>query len=112
MNEVTSLFRFSLDREGNLQRINHSVPQRDSFFSIDADAVDEWYVAMMKFVQLAHEESVAFKTEPGDVLTFSNIRLLHGRTGYVDSGGNTRHLVGAYLDWDEIYSRLRVLASK
>lgn len=74
--------------------------------------VDDWYRALIKFVQMVHEESVAFKTEPGDILSFSNIRLLHGRSGYVDSSGNTRHLVGAYLDWDEIYSRLRVLAAK
>lgn len=46
------------------------------------------------------------------MLTFSNIRLLHGRTAYEDKEGNIRHLVGAYLDWDEIYSRLRVFLSK
>lgn len=45
----------------------------------------------------------------GDILTFDNTRCLHGRTGYTDEDNNTRHLIGAYLDWDEIYSRLRVL---
>lgn len=45
------------------------------------------------------------------MLAFSNVRLLHGRTGYVDTDGDVRHLIGAYIDWDEIYSRLRVLAS-
>lgn len=64
---------------------------------------------MSRFVQLIHQESVTFKTQPGDILTFDNIRMVHGRTGYEDKGDNTRHIVGAYLDWDEIYSRLRVL---
>lgn len=48
----------------------------------------------------------------GDILAFSNIRLLHGHTGYVDKEGNVRHLVGAFVDWNEIYSRLRVLANE
>lgn len=37
---------------------------------------------------------------------------MHGRTGYVDNEkeGDVRHLVGTFVDWDEVYSRLRVLA--
>lgn len=48
---------------------------------------------------------------PGDILAFSNIRLLHGRTGYEDKNGNIRHIVGCYIDWDELYSRQRILAN-
>lgn len=116
-----------MDIEGQLQRINHSVPQRDSIFTIPIEQVEDWYQALAKFVELITEESVSFKTAPGnaviyvfdnfimliifkgDILTFDNTRLVHGRTGYTDTDGNNRHLVGAYLDWDEIYSRLRVL---
>lgn len=50
-----------------------------------------------------------FSFRLGDILTFDNTRCLHGRTEYTDQGNNVRHLIGAYLDWDEIYSRLRVL---
>lgn len=57
---------FSLDREDKLQRINHSVPQRDSHFSIPIEQVDGWYQALGKFVELIHEESVSFKTKPGN----------------------------------------------
>lgn len=64
---------------------------------------------MAKFVEILHEESVTFKTKEGDILTFDNLRLVHGRTKYEDNNDNRRHLIGAYLDWDEIYSRLRVL---
>lgn len=102
---------FSLDNEGNLRRINHSITQRDSFFSVDAEKVDEWYSALKIFIDLMYEEAVYFKTEPGDILAFSNTRLVHGRTGYTDTEGNVRHLVGIYFDWDEIYSRLRILAN-
>lgn len=102
----------SLDYDGQLKRINHSVPQRDSHFSIPVDRVDRWYRAMAEFVRMLHADAVSFKTRPGDILTFDNTRLVHGRTGYTDVTGNTRHLVGAYVDWDEIYSRFRVLSVK
>ncbi|XP_053695155.1 gamma-butyrobetaine dioxygenase-like [Sabethes cyaneus] len=98
-----------IGRDGNLERINHSVPQRDSFFNVPLASVEPWYRAMARFVRLIHQEAVEFKTEPGDILTFSNIRMVHGRTGYEDTDDNTRHIIGAYLDWDEIYSKLRVL---
>ncbi|XP_055644120.1 gamma-butyrobetaine dioxygenase-like [Toxorhynchites rutilus septentrionalis] len=101
-----------IGRDGNLERINHSVPQRDSFFNVQLDRVEPWYRAMSRFVQLIHREAVAFKTAPGDILTFSNVRMVHGRTGYTDTDVNTRHIVGAYLDWDEIYSKLRVLKAR
>ncbi|XP_053661944.1 gamma-butyrobetaine dioxygenase-like [Anopheles marshallii] len=96
-------------RDGRLERINHSVPQRDSHFSVAIERVEPWYRAMQRFVTILHREAVSFKTSPGDILTFSNVRMVHGRTGYTDTAANTRHIVGAYLDWDEIYSKLRVL---
>lgn len=64
---------------------------------------------MMKYIEIVYAESVQFKTRPDDVLSFSNLRLLHGRSGYTDTSDNVRHLVGIYLDWDQIYSRWRVL---
>lgn len=102
-------FTYSLDKNGNYTRINHSIPQRDSHFSIPLEEVIPWYEAYAKFVRLACEDAHAFKTKAGDVLTFNNIRLLHGRTGYDDTEDNVRYIVGAYLDWDIIYSKLRVL---
>lgn len=71
--------------------------------------MNAWYLAKSKFVQLLYQEAVTFKTKPGDILTFDNIRMVHGRVGVSDLN---RHIVGAYLDWDLIYSRLRVLNSE
>ncbi|XP_026846344.1 gamma-butyrobetaine dioxygenase [Drosophila persimilis] len=101
-----------LDSEGKYTRINHSVPQRDSHFSVPLAEVEPWYESYSRFVRLARDDAHAFKTRPGDVLTFNNIRLLHGRTGYDDTEQNSRYIVGAYLDWDIIYSRLRVLKKR
>ncbi|KAH8303258.1 hypothetical protein KR059_005010 [Drosophila kikkawai] len=98
-----------LDAQGRYTRVNHSVPQRDSHFNVPLAEVQPWYESYARFVRLARADAHAFKTQPGDVLTFNNIRLLHGRTGYDDTERNSRYIVGAYLDWDIIYSRLRVL---
>ncbi|XP_017055604.1 gamma-butyrobetaine dioxygenase [Drosophila ficusphila] len=101
-----------LDSEGRYSRVNHSVPQRDSHFNVPLSEVLPWYESYARFVRLAIADSHAFKTQPGDVLTFNNIRLLHGRAGYDDSEVSPRYIVGAYLDWDIIYSRLRVLKKR
>lgn len=102
----------SLDDAGEYTRINHSVPQRDSHFNVPLKQVLPWYEAYARFVKMAREDAHSFKTQPGDVLTFNNLRLLHGRTGYDDTENNSRYIVGAYLDWDIIYSRLRVLKKR
>ncbi|XP_033252374.1 gamma-butyrobetaine dioxygenase-like [Drosophila miranda] len=94
---------------GRYVRINHSIPQRDSHFTVPLEQVRPWYEAMPLFVRLAHEQACSFKTTPGDVLTFNNLRLVHGHTGYDDTDRNVRHIVGAFIDWDIVYSRLRVL---
>lgn len=73
------------------------------------EEVQPWYNALAKITKVIHEQVVEVRTEPGDILTFDNIRLLHGRKAFTDTKDNTRHLVGAYLDWDEIFSKIRVL---
>lgn len=56
---------YSLDFDGNVNRIKYSVPQRDSFFSIDPEKVYEWYAALKIFVDLLYDEAIYFKMEPG-----------------------------------------------
>lgn len=98
-----------LDVDGQFARINQNTTKRDSRFTVPLEQVVAWYEAYDKFLQLVQEESVQFKTRPGDVFVFNNLRMLHGRTAYEDSPQNKRHLVGAYVDWDIIYSKLRTL---
>lgn len=58
----------SLDADGTIKRINQSVPQRDSFFSIDVEKVDEWYAALRLFVDLLYADIVYFKLDPGNLI--------------------------------------------
>ena len=42
----------------------------------------------------------------GDILVFDNQRVMHGRKSYDPS--YHRKLIGWYIEWDTLYSRLRV----
>lgn len=101
-----------LDSHGEISRINFSIPQRGSHFPGPLEKVVPWYKAHGLFFELNRRFAAKFKTKAGDILVFNNIRLLHGRNAYEDSGNNVRKLIGAYVDWDEIYSRLRCLTVK
>lgn len=46
-------------------------------------------------------------TVTGDIISFANMRVLHGRLGFATQ--MERFLEGAYIDWDEIRSRRRVI---
>lgn len=48
----------------------------------------------------------------GQLLAFDNLRCLHGRTGFGSDLKGERHIQGAYLDWDEVRSKIRVLKTK
>ncbi|XP_048506849.1 gamma-butyrobetaine dioxygenase-like isoform X2 [Athalia rosae] len=102
------------DERGDLVRINYSQPQRDSHFNAPLEQIVPWYEAVGLFTRFLHspEYFVKFKLEEGEILTFDNHRLVHGRSSYVDTVGRERLLIGCYLDWDEIYSRIRVLKKR
>uniref|UniRef100_A0A1B0CGH6 Putative gamma-butyrobetaine2-oxoglutarate dioxygenase n=1 Tax=Lutzomyia longipalpis TaxID=7200 RepID=A0A1B0CGH6_LUTLO len=100
---------FVVDDKDELIRVNHSTPQRGSHFTVPLGLVKPWYEAFDVFVKLMKAQAVEFKTQSGDILTFDNVRLVHGRNAYDDTESNVRYIVGAYLDWDLIFSRLRVL---
>ncbi|XP_051885312.1 gamma-butyrobetaine dioxygenase [Pristis pectinata] len=96
-----------LDHNGNVVQINFNNATRDSVLDLPAEQVHPFLSALKDYVLLMYkpENLVIFKMEPGDVLTFDNWRILHGRQSYI-SDGHCRHLEGAYADWDEVMSRL------
>jgi gamma-butyrobetaine dioxygenase len=81
-----------------------------AFPDMDPDDVPRAYRAARRFHQLAAEPrfQIRYPFAPGDLVGFDNRRVLHGRDAF-DPGSGFRHLRGAYVDHDEIHSRLRVL---
>lgn len=127
----------SESNDGTIRRINYSQPQRDSHMAVPIDQVEKWYHALKKFYDLATDERylIEFKLKPGnnpqafgtfitlhekkkinvfigEMITFDNLRVLHGRTAFGENLKGERHVQGAYLDWDEARSRIRVLKTK
>lgn len=100
-----------VDSSGRVVRINYNNATRDSVLDLPLHQVQPFYSSLKSFVELLSrpENVFTYRMEPGDVVTFDNWRLLHGRKSYRSGGQNLRHLEGAYLDWDEVMSRLRIL---
>ena len=71
----------------------------------------EAYLAIGKML-IDPANQIEHKMEPGDTITLNNARVLHGRSEFTITGQESRFLIGIYLDWDIIYSRMRVLAKK
>ncbi|XP_068117613.1 gamma-butyrobetaine dioxygenase [Hyperolius riggenbachi] len=103
-----------LDHNGGLLRINFNNATRDSVLNIPAEQVQPFYSALKKFVNLLNtpENTHCYKMKPGQIVTFDNWRILHGRKSYQSVGDISRHLEGSYLDWDVVMSRLRILKTK
>lgn len=75
----------------------------------DHERVVEGYRALRHLLRLGAESTrtVRFRLEPGEILCFDNVRILHGRTA-LEAGGGERWLRGCYVDGDELVSHLRM----
>ncbi|MEM7023906.1 MAG: TauD/TfdA family dioxygenase [Pseudomonadota bacterium] len=69
------------------------------------------YRAVRKFMNLLASDSFRcrYPFSAGNLVAFDNRRILHGRDPF-DARQGWRRLQGCYLDHDELYSRLRILA--
>lgn len=76
---------------------------------LPADELEAFYRAYRTFAEitLRPELQLEFRLLPGDCLIFDNVRLLHARTAFEESGA--RHLQGAYGDIDALAGTLAVL---
>ncbi|MDX1608543.1 MAG: TauD/TfdA family dioxygenase [Halofilum sp. (in: g-proteobacteria)] len=97
------------DADGNLTEIRFNNWIRDSL-RIPAAQVAPFYRAYRRFWQLLRDPRylLRLRLEPGQMIAFDNLRVLHGREAF-DPNTGFRRLQGAYLDRDPIRSRLRVL---
>jgi len=76
---------------------------------LPAEQIVAFYDAYRAFAELIDRPELClnFRLQPGDCLIFDNVRLLHARTAYAESGA--RHLQGCYADLDSLYSAEAVL---
>ena len=101
----------SLTKDGDYNDIRYSIATLDAL-DCHPDIMDSVYKAHHRFGNLLHDAKfqINFRLEPGDIFSFNNRRLLHGRTEFDPNSGH-RHLQGYYMDRDEIIGRLKFLKS-
>ena len=99
----------SLTKDGDYNDIRYSIATLDAL-DCHPDIMDQVYKAHHRFGNLLHDEKfqINFRLNPGDIFSFNNRRLLHGRTEFDPNSGH-RHLQGYYMDRDEIIGRLKYL---
>jgi gamma-butyrobetaine dioxygenase len=72
--------------------------------TLPAERLVAFYDAYRYFAELIDQPELRLdlRLNPGDCLVFDNVRLLHARTAYAESGA--RHLQGCYADLDSLFS--------
>ena len=99
----------SLTKDNDYNDIRFSVATMDAL-DCHPDIMDKVYKAHHRFGNLLHDNKfqIKFRLSPGDIFSFNNRRVLHGRTAFDPNSGH-RHLQGYYIDRDEILGRLNYL---
>ena len=69
------------------------------------------YTAVYRFAELLRDpvHEIRIRLEAGQMVAFDNVRILHGRAPFDLGPGGRRHLLGCYIDIDDLHSRIRVL---
>jgi len=95
------------DDDGELRRVRCNSPLLVPPY-LPWERTDQLYRAYRAFLGTAADPRhlVRWRHQPGDILSFDNQRVLHGRNAFTGA----RHLRGCYLDHDELTCRLRTLA--
>jgi len=99
----------TLTKDDDYNDIRFSVATMDTL-DCHPDIMDKVYKAHHRLGNLLHDDKfqIKFRLNPGDIFSFNNRRVLHGRTAYDPDSGH-RHLQGYYIDRDEIIGRLNFL---
>ena len=99
----------ALDLEGNILQVryNHSLLAP---LDVQSELIETIYAAYRTFTLIVRdpEFQVKLRLEPGDMMAFNNLRIMHGRSSFNPQSGR-RHLQGCYIDIEDFQSRLNVL---
>jgi trimethyllysine dioxygenase len=97
---------FRLDSSGKLVQVSFNHLDRAPLFLPELE-LTAFYRAYGAFARLANDCKLQYRRrlEPGSLVLFDNWRLLHARDAYQ----GYRRLAGAYLNKEDVESRLRAL---
>ncbi|MET4805507.1 trimethyllysine dioxygenase [Limibacillus sp. MBR-115] len=97
------------DSDGALIQVSYNNHDRAAFLP-DRERLEAFYEGLRLFHRLANDPAFQMieRLAPGRMLIFDNWRTLHGRKAYQGK----RRLAGAYINKEDVESRLRVLQLK
>ena len=100
---------FDVDLDDRLTGVYFS-PQFEGTLDVDQSLVRPFYQGYAKWhAHIRKPEYVkTSKLEEGQIITFNNRRVLHGRKGF--PANESRLLMGTYSSLDDMSNRIRVLA--
>ena len=100
-----------LDKRGHVGSIRFNQANRKPL-DVAPELVLPTYDALQRFSDLCRSQEylMRFQLQEGEIVTFNNHRLLHGRTAY-DSSNTIRHLHGCYLDLEQFESRYSIISN-
>ena len=92
----------------DLVEVHFNDRTRGPINNIPPEEMGEFYQAMKLWSEIINrpENIVQTKLTPGQMVIFNNRRIFHSRNSFDPSSGN-RHLIGAYVEYDEFLSNLR-----
>jgi gamma-butyrobetaine dioxygenase len=101
-----------LDSNGQITSISWSPAQLGTLI-LKEDEIEDYYEASTYLFDCFNSSPFMMKhrLEPGQLLSYNNHRMLHGRMSYSSNGGQ-RHFKGVYVNIDEYLSKLQVLSAK
>lgn len=104
-----------LDENKKIVRFVYSNHTRDSVaLTTSPEETGQLYKAYLTLGKMLRDPAnqIEHKMMPGDMICTNNSRVLHGRSAFTITGQQSRFLIGIHMDWDIMYSRMRVLAKK
>jgi gamma-butyrobetaine dioxygenase len=98
-----------VDRAGGPQRIRFNNWLRAAT-PLPLTRVEPMYHSLGRMWRMLRDPTyrLQFRLEPGDLVSYNNNRVLHGRVAF-DSNTGERHLQGCYLNQEDLDSTLRLL---
>lgn len=104
----------TVNDDGVISQVTWSPPFEGPLAHTHGPVAERYYSAYAAFAALVEREipqhQAVIPLAPGDVVTFNNRRMLHGRNGFTCAGPVARrHLRGAYCNIDEFKNRHAVL---
>ena len=99
----------ALDVEGNIFQVRYNNALMGPL-DVASELVGPIYAAYRTFTLIIRDPDfqLTLRLEPGDMMAFNNLRVMHGRSSFNPQSGR-RHLQGCYVDIEDFQSRLKVL---